>query len=99
MVTEYGMSEVLGPQRLAAAEDEPMRPRDLPASGNVSLEVAAQVDAEVKRLLDHAHATARRLIEDHRGMLDRLAARLIEIETLDEDELAAILDPATRGTA
>jgi cell division protease FtsH len=99
MVTEYGMSELLGPQRLAAAEDEPIRPRDLPAGTPHSVVVAAQVDAEVKRLLDEAHATARRLIEDHRGMLDRLAARLIEIETLDEDELAAILDPATRGTA
>jgi cell division protease FtsH len=99
MVTEYGMSDVLGPQRLATADDEPMRVRDLPAGSAHSGAVAEQVDDEVKRLLDDAHDTARRLIESHRGMLDRLAARLIEVETLDEDELAPILEPSTRGVA
>ena len=99
MVTEYGMSELLGPQRLTTAEDEPMRVRELAAGTPHSSAVADQVDDEVKRLLDEAHATARRLIEQHRGMLDRLAARLIEIETLDEDELASILDPTTRGVS
>jgi len=89
MVTEYGMSAELGPQRLVITDEDAARGRDH-ASGNVSSDVAARVDAEVKRLIDSAHHTAVDLLTTHRTTLDRLAARLIEIETLDETELRAI---------
>jgi len=48
------------------------------------------VDAEVKRLLEKAHSTARKILTDHRATLDALATRLIERETLDEDDLAVV---------
>jgi cell division protease FtsH len=89
MVTEYGMSAELGPQRLVITDEDAARGRDH-ASGNVSSDVAARVDAEVKRLIDSAHHQAVELLTTHRTTLDRLAARLIEIETLDETELRAI---------
>jgi len=89
MVTEFGMSDAIGPQRLAG-DDEAYLSRDGSARSTVSGKVAAVVDEEVKRILDEAHAAARSILEEHRSTLDRLAARLIERETLDEDQLAAV---------
>ena len=90
MVTEFGMSDRLGPQRLSVTEADPMAGRER-RTGPQSTEVASIVDSEVKRLLDEAHETARALIEGNRESLERLAARLIDVETIDEDELGEIL--------
>jgi cell division protease FtsH len=92
MVTEYGMSDVLGPRRLGHGDDEPFVGRDLGHTAEYSSTVAAQVDAEIKRLLDDAHRTARTILETHREALDRVAARLQEAETIDEEEFAALVD-------
>ncbi|HKY15018.1 MAG TPA: ATP-dependent zinc metalloprotease FtsH [Microthrixaceae bacterium] len=94
MVTEYGMSSELGPQRLVV-DDDLTRPRDNPAIP-FSDEVATKIDAEVKRLLDHAHATAREVITEHRAVLDLLAARLVEEETLDEEALQDVFSSVGR---
>ena len=91
MVTEYGMSDLLGPRRLARRDDEPFLGRDIGTGAGLSDEVASRVDAEIERLIDEAHERARSLIEQDRALLDRIAGRLIEIETLDEDELAVLL--------
>jgi cell division protease FtsH len=87
MVTEYGMSAELGPQRLIA-DEEPTRLRE-PVS-LISDQVAATVDAEVKKLLDDAHRSAAEILSLHRATLDLLASRLIEQETLDEDDLREV---------
>jgi cell division protease FtsH len=87
MVTEYGMSVELGPQRLTF-DDEPTRLREAPSQ--LSEEVAAAVDGEVKRLLDDAHRVATEVLTLHRATLDLLASRLIEQETLDEEELREV---------
>jgi cell division protease FtsH len=84
MVTEYGMSNELGPQRLTV-DDEPNRLREAPSP--ISERVAATVDTEVKRFLDDAHRVATEVLTLHRTTLDLLASRLIEQETLDEEEL------------
>ncbi|MFN8052832.1 MAG: ATP-dependent zinc metalloprotease FtsH [Acidimicrobiales bacterium] len=90
MVTEFGMSDVIGPQRVGGSDDEAYVGRDGAVRAAMSDEVAARVDAEVKALLDEAHATARSILEEHRTTLDVLAGRLIERETLDEDDLAEV---------
>jgi len=89
MVTEFGMSDRIGPQRLAGRDDEFIG-RDSGSRSDYSDEVASIVDSEVKRLLDDAHETARSILVEHRATLDLLATRLIERETLDEDDLAPI---------
>ncbi|MGH8977341.1 MAG: ATP-dependent zinc metalloprotease FtsH [Acidimicrobiia bacterium] len=92
MVTEFGMSDALGPVRLGTAKDEVFVGRDMGHAPEYSQEVAARIDAEVRRLLDVAHARARTILETHSEVLDRLAAALLEHETLDANAVEALLD-------
>jgi len=91
MVTEYGMSDVLGPQQLGQKQGEVFLGRDYGHQANYSDEVAARIDAEVRLLIDEAHEEAQAILAAHRDVLDRLAAELIEKETLDTPELADIM--------
>jgi cell division protease FtsH len=91
MVTEYGMSEVLGPQQLGQKNGEVFLGRDWGHQANYSQEVAARIDAEVRLLIDNAHEEARSILVKHRKTLDALAAALMEKETLDTPELMEIL--------
>jgi cell division protease FtsH len=91
MVTEYGMSDVLGPQQLGQKQGEVFLGRDYGHQANYSDEVAARIDAEVRLLIDEAHEEARAILTAHRAVLDRLADELVEKETLDTPELADIM--------
>jgi cell division protease FtsH len=90
MVTQYGMSEELGPQQLGQQNGEVFLGRDLGHQANYSNEVAARIDAEVRRLITAAHLQAREILVTHREVLDRLASALVERETLDTPELMEI---------
>jgi cell division protease FtsH len=92
MVTEFGMSDVLGPQQFGDRAGEPFVGRDSGREGGYSDDVAAVIDSEVARLIDRAHREAREILVQHRARLDRLAEALIEQETLEEAELAALFD-------
>ncbi len=95
MVTQYGMSDELGPQQLGQPEGEVFLGRQT-TTANYSPEIAAKVDDEVKALIDEAHNTARAILEAHRPTLDSLVAALIEKETIDAvalGELWGDLDP------
>jgi len=92
MVTEFGMSELLG----AVNYDGAKRPMfiDMPFGsdrGNYSEETALKIDAEVKRLLGEAHDTARRVLRERRATLDALSERLLEKEVIEAEELKAIM--------
>jgi cell division protease FtsH len=91
MVTEYGMSDVLGPQQLGQKNGEVFLGRDWGHQANYSQEVASRIDAEVRMLIDNAHEEARSILVKHRKTLDALAAALMEKETLDTPELMEIL--------
>jgi cell division protease FtsH len=93
MVTEYGMSDLLGPQKLGQKNGEVFLGRDFGHEANYSEQVAASIDAEVRRMIDDAHERARGILTLHRETLDALAAALVEKETLDGDELNAIIGP------
>ena len=92
MVTEFGMSDSLGAinydgHRQPAFLDTPFaRER-----GNYAEETAVKIDSEVKRILTEAHETARRILREHREILDRLSERLLEKEVIEADELKAIM--------
>ena len=90
MVTEFGMSEELGPLRLGHPQGEVFLGRDLASTPDYSDEVAARIDAEIRSLLDHAHGVARSILETNREVLDRLAAELVEHETLEVEPVQAI---------
>src|SRR5688572_32956418 len=91
MVTQYGMSDVLGPQQLGRQEGEVFLGRDYGHQANYSDVVASHIDAEVRTLIDEAHEEARAILTHHRAELDALAAALMERETLDTPELLAII--------
>jgi cell division protease FtsH len=95
MVTEYGMSEVLGPQQYAQRDGEVFLGRDLNHQSNHSEEVASAIDREIRRLIAEAHQRARAVLARYRSTLDLLARELVEKETLDSLDLAAILGPIT----
>jgi cell division protease FtsH len=98
MVTQYGMSDALGPQQLAQGRGEVFLGRDYGHEATYSQSVASTVDAEVRRLIDTAHDRARAILEAHRPTLDRLTAALVERETLDDDDLAEVFGGLDKGT-
>jgi cell division protease FtsH len=91
MVTEYGMSDVLGPQQLGHKQGEVFLGRDYGHQANYSDEVAGRIDAEVRALIATAHKTAVDILTTHRAVLDQLAAALVEKETLDTPDLMEII--------
>ncbi|MGH9032016.1 MAG: ATP-dependent zinc metalloprotease FtsH [Acidimicrobiia bacterium] len=102
MVTEFGMSEALGPVRLGQPQGEVFLGRDLAHAADYSNEVAANIDAEVRRLIESAHSRAELILETNREVLDRLASELIAHETLDTDrvqEIFAAVKPWTSTDA
>ncbi len=90
MVTEFGMSESLGPR---AFDESSMvfLGKELAQGRNYSDAVAEEIDSEIGKLLEKSKATAKRILTENRARLDRLAGRLIEVETLDGDQLADLL--------
>ncbi|MFP5377567.1 MAG: ATP-dependent zinc metalloprotease FtsH, partial [Acidimicrobiia bacterium] len=91
MVTQYGMSDDLGPLQLGEKNGEVFLGRDLGHQANYSDDMAARIDAEVRKLIDGAHDEAVAILRAHRATLDRLASALIDQETLDTPELMTIL--------
>jgi cell division protease FtsH len=90
MVMEYGMSERLGPLKYGQPEGEVFLGRDYTRGQDLSNEVAAAIDDEVRKLITQAHEEATQIITTHRDALDRIAAELIDQETLDADEVIAV---------
>jgi cell division protease FtsH len=99
MVTEFGMSEGLGPMRFGQPQGEVFLGKDFSSSPDYSDEIAARIDEEVRSLLNDAHGEARRLLTEHRAVLDRLVTALLEHETLQADEVATILATVTPEAA
>jgi cell division protease FtsH len=91
MVTRFGMSEKLGPQTFGDANHEVFLGRDFSANADYSPEIAYEIDKEVARLIDEAFEKARTILTERRAQLDLMAGVLIERETVDKDELAALL--------
>jgi cell division protease FtsH len=97
MVTTYGMSDRLGPQRFGSQSGEVFMGKDYGHEATYSDEVAGLIDDEVRRLVDHAHDRARFILTAHRATLDRLAASLVEKETLDDTDLAEVFGDIDKG--
>jgi cell division protease FtsH len=87
MVTQYGMSEKVGPMAVGDAEHEVFLGRELVQRREVSEETARLVDDEVKRFLDQAYQQAMDTLTRNRDLLERLSEALLERETLDREEI------------
>jgi len=93
MVTQWGMSERLGPRTFGKRDSMIFLGRDISEQRDYSERTAEEIDDEVRRLIDEAHEQCRQVIAAHRDKLDELAATLVEIETLEGDDLLRILGP------
>jgi cell division protease FtsH len=92
MVTQYGMSDKLGPMMLGEAPHEVFLGRDFGATPDYSQEIAFEIDKEVRRLIDGAFDRAKVILTERRAQLDLMAAVLIERETIDKAEIEALLE-------
>ena len=90
MVMEFGMSDLLGPQALGQKSNDMFLGREIGTSANYSDDLAQKIDSEIRSLIDTAHSTAVEICTTHRDVLDRLATRLLEKETLDSEEVQAL---------
>jgi cell division protease FtsH len=91
MVTEFGMSPILGPVRLATDMQANYLSQQLGLDARVSPETATLVDTETRRIIEEAVEEARSILENHRPELDHLADLLCEQETVDGSQIDAIL--------
>jgi cell division protease FtsH len=87
MVTQFGMSDAIGPMAIGDAEHEVFLGRELGQRRAVSENVAERVDTEVKRLLDEAYGSAMEMLEANRPLLEEIAEALLERETLDREDI------------
>ncbi|HEX7067382.1 MAG TPA: ATP-dependent zinc metalloprotease FtsH [Candidatus Limnocylindria bacterium] len=92
MVTQYGMSEKLGPLAFGKKEEMVFLGREISEQRNYSDEVAAKIDAEVRVIIDRGFERAREALTKHRDILDKLAALLVEKETIEHDEFESLFE-------
>jgi cell division protease FtsH len=99
MVTQYGMSETLGPIQYGRGNHQVFLGRDLGEERNYSEEIASKIDAEVRRIIESCYDRGRKLLMDNWDKVERMVASLLEYETVEADEVKAILEgrPYNRG--
>ncbi|MCI1722310.1 MAG: ATP-dependent zinc metalloprotease FtsH [Lachnospiraceae bacterium] len=92
MVTKYGMSEKLGLVSYDDDSDEVFLGRDWEKTRNYSEHVADAIDGEVRSIIDRCYADAKKIITEHRDVLDRCAALLLEKEKINRSEFEALFE-------
>ncbi|MDE2491336.1 MAG: ATP-dependent zinc metalloprotease FtsH, partial [Elusimicrobia bacterium] len=95
MVTEFGMSDKVGPLSLKKPEQEIFLGRDMSQGASYSERTSQLIDEEVKRLVTDAQAKARELLSAHKKVLDALAQKLFDKEVLSGEDIDAILQGAS----
>jgi len=90
MVTEYGMSEKLGPMTFGQKEELVFLGREIGEQRDYSEAVAQEIDSEVRSLIEEAHNRAKEVLTKYRDKLEAIARRLIEVETIEAPELEAL---------
>ncbi|MBT9161924.1 MAG: ATP-dependent zinc metalloprotease FtsH [Dehalococcoidia bacterium] len=93
MVTEYGMSDKLGPRTFGKREELVFLGREISEQRDYSDKVAEDIDAEVHNIIERAHTVARDILTENKAKLIQIAERLIAEETLEGKSLDALFDP------
>ena len=99
MVTQWGMSARMGPRTFGRRQSMVFLGRDISEERDYSERTAQEIDDEVRRVIDEAHQRCRILLAAHRDKLEILANRLIEVETVEGEELQRLLGPAENRPA
>jgi cell division protease FtsH len=85
------MSDLLGPMVYAENDGEVFLGRSITTHKNVSEETMRKVDSEIRKIIDQQYAVARKLLEDNRDKVEAMAAALLELETIDADQIDDIM--------
>ena len=91
MITQYGMSDELGPLTFGHDPAQPFVGRDYGMGQEYSEDTAKKIDSEIRRVVDEAYQMANDLLTEHRVELDKISQILMEKETIDKEEFEAIL--------
>jgi cell division protease FtsH len=92
MVTQWGMSDVLGPMVYGEEEGEIFLGRSVTTHKNMSEASLQKVDGEIRRIIDEQYGLARRLLEENRDKVEAMTAALLEWETIDAEQINDIMD-------
>ncbi|MCG6874872.1 MAG: ATP-dependent zinc metalloprotease FtsH [Betaproteobacteria bacterium] len=91
MVTQWGMSDSLGPMVYGENEGEIFLGRSITTHKNVSEATMQKVDQEIRRVIDEQYSLSRRLLEENRDKVEAMAKALLEYETIDADQINDIM--------
>jgi cell division protease FtsH len=91
MVMRFGMSERLGPRVFGHDRGQPFLGREFSAEPDYSDEIAREIDDEIRRIVEDAHQTAKDILNEKHDELDKISKILIERETIDAEQFAALL--------
>jgi len=97
MIMEYGMSDALGPITLGKKHDQVFLGRDLARDRDFSEEIAKAIDHEIRRIIESCYQKAQDIIENNRDKLELIAQSLLERETLDAEEIKALMEGKSLG--
>lgn len=97
MITEYGMSDELGPLTFGRKQEQVFLGRDISRDRNYSEAVAYSIDKEARRIIDTCYKEAEKLLKDHLDALHLIAETLMEKETIDAEEFAELLKQCGLG--
>ena len=91
MVSQWGMSEKMGAMTYGKSQEHVFMGRDFGTTRDFSEEFAADLDREVKKIIDGRYEVAKQLLNDHRDLLDAISKELLEKETLDDNDVTEII--------
>lgn len=92
MVTEFGMSDKLGPMQFGQAQGQVFLGRDLNNEQNYSDKIAYEIDLEIQAIIKESYTRAKKLLTENRDKLDIIANTLLEVETLDAEQIKHLID-------
>ncbi|MBE2941432.1 ATP-dependent zinc metalloprotease FtsH [Anoxybacillus sp. FSL W8-0382] len=95
MVTEFGMSDKLGPMQFGQSHAQVFLGRDLHNEQNYSDQIAYEIDLEMQRIIKECYEKAKRLLTENRDKLDLIANTLLEVETLDAEQIKHLFEHGT----
>ena len=98
MVTQFGMSEKLGPMTFGQTNEHVFLGRDFGHVRDYSEEIATQIDAEMRRMISQLYDDVKKLLTEKRKHMDALSQVLLEKETIDKDEFTEIVEKVDKGT-
>lgn len=98
MVTEYGMSEKMGPMQYGQAQGQVFLGRDMHSDKNYSEKFAEEIDREIQRLVIECYERAKEILTENRDLLNLIANTLLEIETLDAYQIKFLAEQGRMPT-